>query len=217
MHASTGGSNFSQTGTRQWRGAMPFAYDGQSHGRRALDFRYGCDTLGRPSGGEIIAPGQRRFSARPSMRLPIILILMLFWLGLAGHALANGDGMLAGIYVLVGILITAARLTTLQHSAETGLMSRRFGRRPHGASSRSSAPMPMAHNAPTAGPMGHPRGSRSARHMGQRQAYDQPRELHAPPPPSHGRGRPWRPSDLVGRKRKGEPVAGDSPTETSSN
>ena len=44
------------------------------------------------------------------MGKPLVLLLLVFWLFLAYHALARGDTVMAILFVVVGVSITAYRL-----------------------------------------------------------------------------------------------------------
>ncbi len=44
------------------------------------------------------------------MRLPLILALLAFWMFMAYRELARGDLVGAGLFALIGVLITAYRL-----------------------------------------------------------------------------------------------------------
>lgn len=45
------------------------------------------------------------------MRMAVIIVLALVWLGLAYHAYSRGDMKMAGIFLAVGGVLTAYRLT----------------------------------------------------------------------------------------------------------
>jgi hypothetical protein len=44
------------------------------------------------------------------MRLAIIVLLLVFWVFLAARALQRGDTALAGLFLVIGIALTAYRL-----------------------------------------------------------------------------------------------------------
>ena len=44
------------------------------------------------------------------MRLIVILVLAVFWLFLAYRAFSRGDTAMAGVFLLVGVALTAYRL-----------------------------------------------------------------------------------------------------------
>ncbi|HKN48573.1 MAG TPA: hypothetical protein VJ144_11450 [Candidatus Polarisedimenticolia bacterium] len=44
------------------------------------------------------------------MRLAIVLLLLVFWLFLAVRALGRGDTAMAGLFVVIGVALTAYRL-----------------------------------------------------------------------------------------------------------
>jgi hypothetical protein len=44
------------------------------------------------------------------MKIAVIIILLVFWLALAFRAFSRGDMVMGGIFLLVGIALTAYRL-----------------------------------------------------------------------------------------------------------
>jgi hypothetical protein len=52
------------------------------------------------------------------MPIAVVLILLVFWLAMAYREFERGDLMLAGIFVLVGIALTAYRYQAARNRAE---------------------------------------------------------------------------------------------------
>ena len=48
------------------------------------------------------------------MRIAVIVALAIFWLALAYHEFQNGDMLLAGVFVLAGVALTAYRVSKLR-------------------------------------------------------------------------------------------------------
>ncbi len=48
------------------------------------------------------------------MRITVIVVLCIFWIVLAYRAYERGDTMLAGVFILAGIALTAYRVSKLR-------------------------------------------------------------------------------------------------------
>lgn len=54
------------------------------------------------------------------MRIALIMALLFFWLFLANRALQRGDMALAGVYAMVGVVLTVYRLSRKRPQSPSG-------------------------------------------------------------------------------------------------